>query len=127
MSKFIVQQLKIEPGYVLAIINAPKNYRSVYKEISDNVGIDKELRGKYDFIQYFVKRLEDLKKDIYKISNALKTNGSLWIAYPKTNELETNLTSKIIAEEMNQNGFYLISQINLDQVWTAIRVKKFEE
>ena len=85
-------KMKLKAGYSAAVVNAPEGY---LKELAapDGVAVSTSLRGKYDWIQVFVKNKAELDKIVSRAAGALKPVSLLWISFPKgTSKIQTDLT-----------------------------------
>jgi hypothetical protein len=118
MKKGLAAKLKIKDGHSLLILYAPDDY------LSSDMKADRRLKdGKqYDFIQWFVKRKVEIDKEAARVIKALKREGILWISYPKkTSLLKSDITRDSGWDAINRAGFETVSQISIDETWSALR------
>ena len=75
----LLKKMKLKPGMRAAVLGAPEGYVKKLKPHPAKASISEKLEGDFDWIQLFVR--------------ALRTDGMLWISYPKgTSKLQTDLT-----------------------------------
>jgi hypothetical protein len=71
------------------------------------------------------KQLTDLLNDV---SPALHDQVKLWVAFPKlTSKIASDLTRECNWCCIDELGFEAIDQINLDNVWHAVKLQRTEE
>ncbi len=120
--KTIAQKLLIRAGYQIAIINAP--HQHILGALPDDITVARQLDGQYDLVVLFVQSIKEL--DTYAVAaiNAVKTNGLLWIAYPKkTGKLKTDITRDFGWETVEHAGWVGVTQIAIDDTWSALRFR----
>jgi hypothetical protein len=71
----------------------------------------------------FAKTLAELDKSGGPVIEAARIDRIAWIAYPKGNQLETNLNRDILWKHMRKYGIDGIRLIALDDVWSAMRFR----
>jgi len=83
--------------------------------------------GPADFVHLFVESREQFSQRFPQAEAACKQDGLLWISYPKAQGKKTFDTNRdslwglLIAA-----GFHPVSQVALDDQWSALRVKRNE-
>lgn len=71
------------------------------------------------------KQLTDLLNDV---SPALHENVKLWVAFPKiTSKIASDLTRECNWCCIDELGFEAIDQVNLDNVWHAVKLQRLDE
>jgi hypothetical protein len=61
-----------------------------------------------------------------KVGTRLGEAGRLWIAYPKSGKLGTDLNRDILAELIRQKSFDPVRQVAIDDTWSALWFKPIE-
>ena len=119
------KKLKLKPGVKAAVIHAPESYLDTLhhdKEISSS------LRGKYDWIQIFVKNKAELDELSPKAAQALKPESMLWITFPKgSSKIQTDLTRDKGWEEVQKLGLKWINLVSIDETWSAFSMRPYRE
>ena len=86
----LAKKMKLKPGASAAVINTPENY---LQELRHDNEVSQSLKGKFDWIQIFVKNKSELDTLAPKAAKALKPESILWISFPKgTSKIQTDLT-----------------------------------
>ena len=79
--------------------------------------------GQLDFIHLFVKQRKAFEKEVLQFSKALKSNGMLWISWPKkASGVATDLNENIIREFALKNGLVDIKVCAVDEVWSGLKL-----
>jgi hypothetical protein len=71
----------------------------------------------------FVKNEAELAGYLSGLAAAAKQNKLTWLAYPKANQLATDLNRDILRNIANSNGLDPVRQVAIDEVWSALRLK----
>ena len=120
----LIKKLRIKPGYKIAILNSPAGYLNSLSGILEDVEVDQELEREYDLIHAFFSHMSTLESQIEDLKSALAENGILWISYPKQSaKQETDLNRDILRESLLTRGLKAVSQISIDNTWSALRFK----
>lgn len=117
-TKSVVEKLRYAPSMRAAILNAPPNYIVQFQG-----ELHERLDGQYDFLQVFATRRDDLLQQGPLWKNALKQNGIFWLSYPKGKIVPTDLNRDIVRTTLEQVGLEVVSQVAVDEVWSALRAK----
>jgi hypothetical protein len=54
---------------------------------------------------------------------ALAPSGVLWVSYPKGKSIPTDLNRDVVRIALEQMGLQTVSQVAIDEVWSALRAK----
>src|SRR3990172_12798189 len=120
----LARKLRINPHYHICIVSAPPQYRSLLDPLPENVTIEYELTAEYDLIHAFVRWQKDLPNLFAKLKKHLRKDGLIWVSYPKTTSgVETDLNRDKLFELGAQEGVRAVSQVAVDEVWSAMRFK----
>jgi hypothetical protein len=58
-----------------------------------------------------------------KAKPLLRDGGLLWATYPKAGQMDTDLKREVVWECAEAVGMDTVSQIAVDDVWSALRLK----
>jgi hypothetical protein len=120
-TKPVTQKLLLKPGSRALVLNAPAGYLD---QFPSDVQVERQLASEpYDFIQLFATRRDELLTHGPSLRNALKPTGILWVSYPKGKALPTDLNRDIAGVALQQVGLQTVSQVAIDDVWSALRAK----
>jgi hypothetical protein len=123
----LIKKLGIKPGQRAAVVNPPDGY-------ADRIGppqgveVTTELDGSFDFVQVFAKDRATLDRHLEAAHAALKPGGLFWISYPKgSSKVPTDLNRDVFLEALKHLGVRPVTQVSVDDVWSALRFRPFAE
>jgi hypothetical protein len=120
-TKSVVQKLLLKPGARTLVLHPPRGYLD---QFPSDVQVEQQPGdGAYDFIQLFATRRDELLAQAPTVRQALKQNGLLWVSYPKGKALPTDLNRDIVRATLQGVGLETVSQVAIDDVWSALRAK----
>lgn len=119
----ILTKLRYKGQDPILIANMPQEHKIVIEQITTKIHITP--KNKYDFIQLFARTKEELEANIKLIMEALKDDGYLWLCYPKgtSKKYRSDLNRDKIREIAGKYNFEGVSQIAIDDDWSALRVR----
>lgn len=109
----------------MLVLNAPTGYPDSLGDLPERVTIATSGSGTFDFVLFFATNRVDITKLAKKAVQHTKTGGVLWLAYPKkTSGVESDLQRESTWETMSDaTGWRPVSQIALDNIWSALRFR----
>lgn len=121
------KKLRIQPGQQMAVINAPKGYLKELGDLPEDARwVDLPAKN-LDFVHLFVKNRVELEQLRPQAMECVKYDGLLWISYPKKSaKVESDLSRDILWELMKGTGFRPVTQVSVDDVWSALRFRPEE-
>jgi hypothetical protein len=124
----LLNKLRMQPGQQVLILNAPAGYLNELGELPEGVEVADDFNGTFDFVQVFVKDLAELERLAPLAVDAATYDGLLWVSYPKKgSKMESDLTRDVVWEEVAKTGLRAVSQVSLNDVWSAIRFRPPEK
>jgi hypothetical protein len=121
--KSVGQKLLIREEYTVLLVNAPKGYSDTLGKLPKGAKVVTKSSKPVDLIQIFAATKEDMTELFKKAKPLLKADGLLWATYPKAGQLDTDLKREVVWECGQVVGMHPVSQIYVDQVWSALRFK----
>jgi hypothetical protein len=122
--KPVLQKLLLKPGARAAVLNAPAAYAPVLEQLPSDVQLSTSLSdGPFDFLHAFLTRRDELLQHGPGLRGALKPGGVLWVSYPKGKVIPTDLNRDIVRTTAEEVGLQTVSQIAIDETWSALRLK----
>jgi hypothetical protein len=120
MDASIFKKMKARAPCVAAVMHAPSDYpRPSEFDWSDT--------GQADLVHLFVESREQFKERFSQAANACKEDGALWISYPKSKgKTLYDINRDSLWNLLLAAGFHPVSQIALNEEWSAVRVKRNE-
>jgi hypothetical protein len=120
----LAQRLVIRPGNRVAAINAPTGYRKALGELPAGVVLTAKPADA-DVILLFVRDRAELAREWPPIAGSVRDSAVVWISYPKkSGSLTTDLTRDVGWEPVGDTGFEGVSQVAVDDTWSALRFKR---
>jgi hypothetical protein len=118
----LAKKLHARPGMTMCVLDAPAGYQLALAGL-DGVTQVKAPKGEVDIVQVFVTRKAQLDKRLPAVKAGMGRNSALWVCYPKANGLGTDLNRDILRLGLAEKGLTAVSQIAIDDVWSALRFK----
>ena len=123
----LANKLRIQPGQRILILNPPPGYLDGL-DLPEGVELAERPEGTLDFVHLFVKNTAELENLGPTAIKAVKYDGLLWISYPKqSSKVETDLTRDVGWEIMAEAGLRPVTQVSIDDVWSALRFRPVEQ
>jgi hypothetical protein len=121
--KPILEKLQLKSNHRAAVLNAPTSYERTAERIA---GVERSLDagGAFDFIHVFATQREELMRDGPKWRDALGPKGILWVSYPKGKSIKSDLNRDVVRGALQEVGLETISQVAIDDTWSALRAKR---
>lgn len=122
--KSLAQKLALKPGQALRVMNAPDSAAAVLSELPAEGGSAVDASSA-DALLLFVVDSSQLARSWSEVSASAGGNMTLWVAYPKrTSNVGTDLSRDHGWERVIDDGFDAVSQISLDDTWSALRFRR---
>ncbi|MFL5243228.1 MAG: DUF3052 family protein [Gemmataceae bacterium] len=121
--KSVVDKLFIRKNYTVLLMNAPKGYAESLGDLPEGTKVVARASKPVEFIQVFAAKKADMTELLVKARHLLKEDGLLWATYPKAGQMGTDLKREVVWECAQAVGMHPVSQISVDEVWSALRLK----
>ena len=124
-AKTLAEKMKLKPGQRIALINAPDGYE---KELGLPAGVEvaTALRGKFDWIQVFVKTQAEVSKQAPRASAALKPESLLWLSFPKgSSKIQTDLTRDKGWDALHDLDLRGVNLVSVNDTWSAFALRPY--
>ena len=121
----LAKKLKLKPGLKAAVIHRPENYLDGLQQDGE---ISSALRGKFDWIQIFVRNKAELDRLAPEAAKTLKPDSLLWISFPKgTSRVQTDLTRDKGWEAVQDLDLKWMTLVSVDETWSAFGMRPYRE
>ncbi len=121
----LARKIKLKPGSKAAVIHAPENY---LQALQHDTEVSSALRGKFDWVQIFVKNKAELDELAPRAADALKPDSLLWITFPKgSSKIQTDLTRDKGWDEVRKLDLKWINLVSIDETWSAFSLRPYKE
>jgi len=119
----LAKKLHLKPGMRFAVVNAPDGFARTLGKLPAGVKQEPSLKPDLDLAMLFASTQKALTTQWPKAIAALKTDGALWVSYPKKSSgIETDLG---MGEWRVSRGsdWNPVAMIGLDDTWSSVRFK----
>jgi len=125
----LIKKLRLLPGARVLILNPPPWYlETLQAEHSETVDTLATGDDNYDFVHLFVKDSNEFNALAPSALKAIKFDGIFWLSYPKKSSgVTTDLSRDVFWELMANNGLRPVTQISIDEIWSALRFRPTEQ
>jgi predicted SnoaL-like aldol condensation-catalyzing enzyme len=122
------KKLGLKPGMRALVVAAPSAYLKSLAPLPEGVVISEAIGGTHEFVQFFATRRSDIEKSAKKLLKSAVPGALVWITYPKkTSGVESDLSREEVWAAMEGTGWRPVSQIAIDEVWSALRFRPIED
>lgn len=114
----IASKLRITEKHAVALVGDARGYVLELPR-----GAKLLSSGKADVVVAFVVHEKDVAKTLKQAGSRRTPSGLVWFAYPKANQLGTDLNRDSLARAVHAAGWEPVAQVALDAEWSALRLK----
>jgi hypothetical protein len=116
----LARKLHLKPGMRAAVANAPAGFS--LGQVA-GVTIEKSLKPDLDLVLLFATSQRQLKAQWAKALSSVKTDGALWVSYPKKGSgIQTDLGMGEW-DATKGSDWNPVAMIGVDDAWSAVRFK----
>ena len=124
----VAKKLGIKAGMRVLLVSPPPGYMKLLAPLPEGVVIERTTTGRQQFMQLFATRKSELKKSAPALLKHADRGALVWIAYPKkTSGMESDLSREGVWDAMSATGWRPVTQIAIDEVWSALRFRPAED
>jgi hypothetical protein len=118
----LAKKLGIKEGFRITLVNAPKDFQSELGELPHRVEFVKRPTKSLDIVLFFVVSERALTRDFAELSEKLKTNGMIWIAWPKKSSgVTTDLSFERVQRIGLDAGLVDVKICAIDETWSGLK------
>lgn len=119
----LAKKLGIKENFHVDIIHAPEYYLCLFTDLPANLYFENDKNAKLDLIHFFTKSKEEYKSSLPQLRDRIKSNGAVWISWPKKASKVTNdITEDIIRNYALQVGLVDIKVCAVDETWSGLKL-----
>jgi hypothetical protein len=120
--KPLADKLGIKTGHKVALIKAPAGYDRLVGQWPVGVSVSRTLKGKYDFLHYFVKSRTVLEAVLPNLASHMEPTGMLWISWPKgTSGIATDLNENAVRKIGLAQRLVDVKVAAIDDTWSGLK------
>jgi len=110
------------------VLGAPSGYIDSLAPLPDRVEVSESLGSAHDFVQFFATKKSEIAKSAKKLLQSAGAGALVWITYPKkTSGVDSDLSREAVWAAMEGTGWRPVSQIAIDEIWSALRFRPTQE
>jgi hypothetical protein len=114
------KKLGIQPGSVVAILNAPPDFSL---DLPDGVTVRSRLAGHVDVALLFTTERALLERRITALGRAVAPSGCIWVAWPKkAARVATDMTEDVVRQVVLPLGLVDTKVAAIDDIWSGLKV-----
>ena len=118
----VFKKLKFGISQNSLVVNAPEEYLSILAGAEFDTVPDDTKLGKYSFVQVFASSQAEMEELVKSVAKAGKYDCLFWTCYPKSSgKLKYDLNRNTVWEALALAGLRPVSQIAIDEKWSALR------
>jgi hypothetical protein len=119
----LVDKLGINAGTRIAILDAPRGYRTTLGKLPAGVQVVSAARGVLPFIHLFVVSRAIFQRKLPALLEALAPDGTLWVSWPKqASGVETDITEDVVRAVALPTGLVDVKVAAIDDVWSGLKL-----
>ena len=129
MSSPIWKKLNLKDEKRIAVINAPKSFKSEVDSLSGvRIVRDLEKLNELTFLIAFLTQRKEVKEISDSLANLAEGDVFVWICYPKgsSKRYKCDFNRDTGWEPMGAAGFEGVRQVSIDVDWSAIRFRRVD-
>jgi hypothetical protein len=118
----LAKKLGIKEGSTISLFHQPGYYFELFTDFPENVEVVNKLLN-VDLVHYFTKDKEQLETDISTLKNQIKSNGMIWISWPKkSSKVKTDITEDLVRSIALKNGLVDVKVCAVDETWSGLKL-----
>lgn len=115
----VAQKMGIKAGSSSYFHEAPSD--AVISMELPQIDVAKKLSGEFEYIHLFVKSQSEQENIFPKLKDHLKLDGMLWVSWPKSGQLGTDLSLPKVIKTGYDFGLVESTCLSINNVWSAIK------
>lgn len=118
----LVSKLGIKPGHLVFLISPPADFDHTLGALPDRAQVATSGAKSVDVVVFFVRSSAELIDGLAAATAALKSNGGLWIAWPKKSSgVKTDLHEQMLRDIVLPTGLVDNKVCAIDATWSGLR------
>jgi len=118
----VAELLGLRAGVVAAVVGAPGDYRRILGHVPAGVLFLPHAAGNLDFVHVFAAKRSVLRDRLDAVMGSIKPNGTIWVSWPETSGVPTDLTEAAVREEARAHGLVGVKACAIDATWSGLKL-----
>jgi hypothetical protein len=119
----LAKKLGIKVSMHVAIFGAPSDYRASLDPLPEHVVFEEKISPHTRLVHLFVADKEELAKALRAYREALNSDASVWVSWPKkASKVATTVTEDVIRELALPLGFVDIKVCAVSEIWSGLKL-----
>ena len=119
----LAQKLGIAAGTQVLVLNEPDGYRGWLEPMPAGTVFVSRLGPATTLVHLFTDSKAKLGKDLLRLRETLRSDGALWISWPKkASKVPTDITEDTIRELCLPLGFVDVKVCAVSEVWSGLKL-----
>jgi hypothetical protein len=119
----LARKLGISEGSKVFAKNPPSDYAQLLASLPPGVKFEKTVTKSTDLVHVFSDRKAGLKTDLERLRTAIKSDGVIWISWPKkASKVPTDITEDTIRELALPLGLVDVKVCAVSEVWSGLKL-----
>lgn len=115
----LIKKVGIKEGMRGIFAHVPQAVRKLFE--CAPIYVAKKFSGDFDYIHLFATNDRQLETDFVKAKRFLKPDGMLWVSWPKSGKLNTNLNENKVRDIGLAAGLVDIKVAAIDDTWSGLK------
>ncbi len=127
MENSVIKKLKLNNDQSNFILNLPEEFSELLNK--NKINFSERPNEKINFILVFVKSKDELDNITRNLTEIIHSAEYVWFAYPKksSKKYKCDISRDNGWEILGNLGHEVVSQISIDEDWSALRFRKADQ
>lgn len=126
----LIKKLQYKGQKNIQVLNSPHSFQPVLEELmslTEAPALNKDVAD-LDFVMVFATKKHELEQFVHNIAPKLRGDAILWMCYPKgsSKKYTCDFNRDTGWEVMKKYDLTAVSQVAIDQDWSALRFRKLQ-
>ena len=124
----LTEKLNVKPGTTIVVLGAPAGYRQKLGPLPEGARLVNVVPAEAAFVHLFARDGAALSSRLREVSPRLTADATVWISFPKADSgAGSDLSREKIWALAGPFGLTPVSQVTMDDIWSALRFKRTEK